>query len=165
MSIFRYDIFKFNFLRTWQLIPLKQLSEGRESPEAFGASLPSDLMMDQRTTKPSRSVTTGSDEFLEGRKTMDTKKVRGPDSPLYNAICPVVYIIRVFGLAPYEFHNDILVPSRIHSIFAYICLIAYTCIITHSVMSRFTRNHEQPLLGHTEAVKVSLRRRYREIPR
>lgn len=138
--------------------------KGRELQEISGATLQLDLTMElqKRITEPPRSDTMGSKESVLSRKTIDTKKVRGPESPLWTAICPVVYFIRVFGLAPYEFHNDTLVPSRIYCIFAYVCLIVYAYLM-YTVMARFTRNEEQPLLGQTETIKVSFRRRDCEI--
>ena len=88
------------------------------------------------------------------KKVIQVMKVRGADSPLYTAICPVVYVIRVFGLAPYEFDNDILVSSSFNSIYSYLCMGVYTYII-YTVLKRFTSiEQEQPLLGHTETGKV-----------
>lgn len=87
-------------------------------------------------------------------KKRQTTKFRGPDSPLYTAICPAVYIIRFFGLAPYEFSKDRLVPSNVYLIFSCSFLLLYS-YVTYSVCNRFrslTRDTE--LLKGTEYVKI-----------
>ncbi|XP_050455386.1 uncharacterized protein LOC126853579 [Cataglyphis hispanica] len=62
------------------------------------------------------------------KKRKQTKKLRGPDSPLYVSIWPMVYVVRVFGLAPYDFLQDRLVPSNTYLIFSATAAILYTCI-------------------------------------
>lgn len=88
------------------------------------------------------------------KKMIDTKKVKGPDSQLYTSICPIVYVIRVFGLAPYEFHNDMLVPSSVNSIFSYACAFVYSYIIYNTLVRFMALEPDKPLVGYTETGKV-----------
>lgn len=110
----------------------------------------------QRLSEGSQSVIRGTKKSLADRKTIDVRKIKGPEAPLYTAVCPVVYVIRVFGLAPYEFHKDFLVPSSINSMYALLCLTTYTYIIYTVLMSFVGKKREKPLLGLTEAAKVRL---------
>lgn len=89
-------------------------------------------------------------------KKKQTKKLRGPDSPLYMSIWPMVYVVRVFGLAPYEFSQDRLVPSNIYLIFSVIVGTLYSYIF-YTVAARIIgiKRREGAVLGETEATKVS----------
>ena len=78
---------------------------------------------------------------------------RGEDSPLFQAIAPAFYIIRVFGLGPYHFSKDRLVPSNFHLIFSFLALIINTYIVI-TVLIRFSIKGNQPILGITEQAKV-----------
>ena len=82
-------------------------------------------------------------------------KLRGPDSPLYRAIWPMIYTVRVFGFAPYNFSQDRLVPSNINLIFTAIATIFYSYLF-YQVFNRFLsikRGNET--LDGTENTKVS----------
>ncbi|THK33053.1 uncharacterized protein LOC107038839 [Diachasma alloeum] len=79
---------------------------------------------------------------------------RGPESPLYSAVCPFVYVFRIFGVAPYEFADDILVPSCRNAIFSFIWLGLYCWIIYEVLASFYHVDRGSPLLGHTETVKT-----------
>ncbi|XP_043476885.1 uncharacterized protein LOC122507938 [Leptopilina heterotoma] len=82
-------------------------------------------------------------------------KFRGEDSQLFQAISPAFYIIRVFGLGPYYFSGDRLVPSNVHLIFSLIGLL-FNSYVTIVVLIRFSIKGNQPILGVTEQVKVIL---------
>ncbi|XP_024882839.1 uncharacterized protein LOC112461728, partial [Temnothorax curvispinosus] len=69
-------------------------------------------------------------------KKKQLKKLRGPDSPLYRATWPMIYIVRVFGFAPYNFSQDRLVPSNINLIFTTIATTFYSYVF-YQVFSRF----------------------------
>ncbi|XP_071630833.1 uncharacterized protein [Temnothorax longispinosus] len=81
-------------------------------------------------------------------------KLRGPDSPLYRAIWPMIYIVRVFGFAPYNFSQDRLVPSNINLIFTATATTFYSYVF-YQVFSRFLsikRGNET--LDATENTKI-----------
>lgn len=80
-------------------------------------------------------------------------KFRGEDSQLFQAISPAFYIIRVFGLGPYHFSGERLVPSNVHLIFSLIGLL-FNSYVTIVVLIRFSIKGNQPILGVTEQVKV-----------
>ncbi|XP_072765701.1 uncharacterized protein [Anoplolepis gracilipes] len=92
--------------------------------------------------------------FVQAKK-KQIKKLRGPDSPLYTAIWPMVYVVRVFGFAPYEFSQDRLVPSNVYLIFSASAGILYTYIfytVTERILGLDRR--EGKILGGTEVTKV-----------
>ncbi|XP_077274244.1 uncharacterized protein LOC143903973 [Temnothorax americanus] len=84
-------------------------------------------------------------------------KLRGPNSPLYRAIWPMIYVVRVFGFAPYNFSQDRLVPSNINLIFTAIATIFYSYVF-YQVFSRFLLNQsikrETDPLDRTEDTKI-----------
>ncbi|XP_063972643.1 uncharacterized protein LOC135160245 [Diachasmimorpha longicaudata] len=80
---------------------------------------------------------------------------RGPESPLYTAVCPFVYVFRIFGLAPYEFADDILVPSCFNAIFSFMGMVLYCWIIYGVLASFYHVDRGSPVLGHTETVKTT----------
>ncbi|XP_071560320.1 uncharacterized protein [Temnothorax nylanderi] len=84
-------------------------------------------------------------------------KLRGPDSPLYRAIWPMIYVVRVFGFAPYDFSQDRLVPSNTNLIFTAIATIFYSYVF-YQVFSRFLLNlsikRETEPLDRTENTKI-----------
>lgn len=85
------------------------------------------------------------------------RKQRGPNSPLYTSIWPMVHVVRVFGFAPYEFSQNRLVPSNLYLIFSAITASLYSYIL-YVVYLRFTGvKRERPILGGTEYAKVSER--------
>ncbi|XP_024938529.1 uncharacterized protein LOC107266197 isoform X2 [Cephus cinctus] len=82
------------------------------------------------------------------------RKIKGCDSALYSAVRPVVYIVRVFGLAPYEFVEDRLTPSTVYLIWSLFNFIFYTWVLIVFI-NRFQGDESlKPLLGYTEFVKV-----------
>lgn len=93
--------------------------------------------------------------FVQAKK-RQTKKLRGPDSPFYMSIWPMIYVMRVFGLAPYDFSQDRLVPSNIYLIFSVITATLYTYVFY--IVARNTLGMERDdsaVLGRTEDTKVS----------
>lgn len=94
--------------------------------------------------------------FVQAKKRQKTKKLRGPDSPLYMSIWPMIYVLRVFGLAPYDFSQDRLIPSNIYLIFTAIAATLYTYIfyvVTKSTVG--LKRDDSALLGGTDNTKVS----------
>ncbi|XP_047351148.1 putative gustatory receptor 28a [Vespa velutina] len=87
-------------------------------------------------------------------KRRQLKKFRGPDSPLYSAICPAVYIARIFGDAPYEFWKDRLVPSNVYLIFSFIFLAIYSYNVYTIFVQFLTFTRQIPILGGTDYVKL-----------
>ncbi|KAK2584718.1 hypothetical protein KPH14_007051 [Odynerus spinipes] len=83
-----------------------------------------------------------------------TKKFRGPDSPLYTAVCPVAYIMRFFGLAPYKFSNDRLVPSNVYLIFSFMVLLFYSYAVCTECYRFSKLQRDTELLKGTEYVKI-----------
>ena len=88
---------------------------------------------------------------------------RGSESPLYEVVCPAVYVIRVFGLAPYAYPKDNrpprLSPSAFNCVFSLFWMTLYTYIVV-GTMRRFNGlNKEKPILGATENGKVRVCRR------
>ncbi|KAG7208266.1 hypothetical protein KM043_014511 [Ampulex compressa] len=88
------------------------------------------------------------------RKKKRPQKFRGPEAPLYTSVYPMFYIVKIFGLAPYEFSNDQLVPSNVCFVFSVIFLGIYFYVM-YLVFLRFTGlKRETPVLGGTETSKV-----------
>lgn len=82
------------------------------------------------------------------------KRLRGADSPLYASIWPMVYIVRMFGFAPYDFSQDRLVPSNGYLIFSAIAATLYSYIL-YVVIKRFVNvDRGDVILGGTENTKV-----------
>ncbi|KAM0736109.1 hypothetical protein ACS0PU_010070 [Formica fusca] len=90
--------------------------------------------------------------FIQARK-QQAKKLRGPDSPFYMSIWPMVYVVRVFGLAPYDFSQNRLVPSNIFLIFSATAAALYTYIF-YVVIQRFLERDDKGVTGSTENTKV-----------
>ncbi|KYN06689.1 hypothetical protein ALC62_02347 [Cyphomyrmex costatus] len=82
------------------------------------------------------------------------KKKRGPDSPLYKIIWPMIYIMRIFGFAPYYFLQDCLKPSKINLLFTAIGAILYS-YVSYDVFTKFLNvKRETWTIGGTENTKV-----------
>ncbi|XP_066586800.1 putative gustatory receptor 2a isoform X2 [Prorops nasuta] len=82
------------------------------------------------------------------------KRLRGPDSPLCTTLYPMICMMRIFGLAPYGYCEDRLVPYNYYLSFSLISASLYTYII-YVVYVRFNGlTRDKPLLGSTETVKV-----------
>ncbi|XP_014476666.1 PREDICTED: uncharacterized protein LOC106745510 [Dinoponera quadriceps] len=80
--------------------------------------------------------------------------LRGPNSPLYASIWPMVHIVRLFGFAPYKFSQDRLVPSNGYLIFSAIAAVLYSYIL-YVIVQRFTNvKQDQTTLNRTENAKV-----------
>lgn len=83
------------------------------------------------------------------------KKLRGSNSPLYESIWPMVYVVRMFGFAPYDFSQDRLVPSNGYLIFSAIAASLYSYII-YTILVRFMGiERDDNVLGGTETTKVN----------
>ncbi|XP_029157460.1 uncharacterized protein LOC114929910 [Nylanderia fulva] len=92
--------------------------------------------------------------FVKAKKNQ-IKKLRGPDSPLYMSVWPMVYIVRVFGLAPYDFSQDRLVPSNVYLGFTVTVTILFTYIFyVVANKSLYLKRDEGPVLGGTENTKI-----------
>lgn len=93
--------------------------------------------------------------FVQAKK-RQTKKLRGPDSPFYTSIWPMIYVMRVFGLAPYDFSQDRLVPSNTYLIFSVIVTTLYTYVFYTVARNTLGMKRDgSEVLGKTEDTKVS----------
>lgn len=83
---------------------------------------------------------------------------RGKESALYEVVCPAVYVVRIFGLGPYDFPRDNipprLRPSRFNCIYALFWISLYSLVITTSLIRFDHEDDDKPILGVTEKGKV-----------
>ncbi|XP_060811963.1 uncharacterized protein LOC132905054 [Bombus pascuorum] len=94
-------------------------------------------------------------EVTEARK-CQARKYHGPDSLLYSAIYPIVFIMKVLGLAPYDFTGDQLVPSNCYLLFSFVCMAIYSYTI-HNVCVRFLAvQREKVILNVFETAKIMM---------
>ena len=82
-------------------------------------------------------------------------KFHGPDSSLFQAISPIFYIIRIFGLAPYRFSKDRLVSSNASLLFSFLAIFTNTFIIFTILNRILNDSNQRPVLSSTERGKVS----------
>ncbi|CAD6216431.1 GSCOCT00004589001.3-RA-CDS, partial [Cotesia congregata] len=81
---------------------------------------------------------------------------RGSNSPLYKSICPLIYAIRVFGLAPYEFEDNKLVPSNSYLSFTFFWFCVYTYVIWRYLVGVLDPSTDmKTTLYHTEFAKTT----------
>ncbi|XP_017880705.1 uncharacterized protein LOC108625315 [Ceratina calcarata] len=93
---------------------------------------------------------------LTQKKAENRTKYHGPDSPLYAAIYPLVFITRLLGLAPYDFTADRMTPSDVLLAFSFACIIIY-CYIMYLVYMRFSSIAKvRSLLRVVEIAKVAV---------
>lgn len=93
--------------------------------------------------------------FVQAKK-RQMKKPRGPNSPFYMSIWPMFCVLRVFGLAPYDFSQDRLIPSNLYLIFTAIAATLYTYIFSVVAQSTIGKKRDDSvILGGTEDTKVS----------
>lgn len=59
-------------------------------------------------------------------------------------------------MAPYEFADDVLVPSRANAIFSVIWIFLYFYIIYSILNAFYYVDRGSPVLGHTETAKVNI---------
>ncbi|XP_076654089.1 uncharacterized protein LOC143359767 [Halictus rubicundus] len=79
---------------------------------------------------------------------------RGPYSPLYSAIYPLVWTTRVFGMAPYDFTADRMTPSTVYFLFTF-AFLGINTYIMYIVFLRFTSvKREKSILNVVETNKV-----------
>lgn len=90
-----------------------------------------------------------------------SKRLRGSDLPLYTSIRPMVYVVRIFGFAPYNFSQDRLVPSNVCLIFSAIAAVLYSYILYEVFQRMMGVKREAAVLGGTENAKVGADR---EVP-
>ncbi|KYN35869.1 hypothetical protein ALC56_09660 [Trachymyrmex septentrionalis] len=82
------------------------------------------------------------------------KKRRYPNSPLYKVIWPMIYIMRMFGFAPYNFSQYRLTSSNVNLLFTVIVAIVYSCV-SYEVFIKFLNVKRETLtIGGTENTKV-----------
>ncbi|XP_018318078.1 uncharacterized protein [Mycetomoellerius zeteki] len=82
------------------------------------------------------------------------KKRRDPNSPLYKVIWPMIYIMRIFGFAPYNFLQYRVTPSNINLLFTVIVAIVYSCV-SYEVFTKFLNvKREIWTIRGTENTKV-----------
>lgn len=83
------------------------------------------------------------------------KSRRGAKSPLYDILYPAVYVIRVFGLAPYEFDKDgRLQPSSFNCVYSLFWALLNSYIVVATLMRFAGLNEDKPVLGYTDSGKV-----------
>ena len=98
-------------------------------------------------------VETTLEEVTRAKKAR-VKKFHGPDSLLYSAIYPVVFTMKVFGLAPYDFTGDQLTPSNCCLLFTFAFMAIY-CHIIYIVYLRFlSLQRNKAILTVVETTKV-----------
>ncbi|XP_011688051.1 PREDICTED: uncharacterized protein LOC105450095 [Wasmannia auropunctata] len=104
--------------------------------------------------KAIQPVSLNMETIFAKMKKKRVEKFRGPDSPLYKVIWPMIYVVRIFGFAPYNFAQDRLVPSNINLIFTVIAATFYSYVL-YAVFARFLSvKRETWTLGGTENTKV-----------
>lgn len=90
-----------------------------------------------------------------GRRRVKSRRRGGAESPLYEVLCPAVYTIRAFGLAPYDFAGDGRLRASgfncLYSLF-WACLNSY--IVVAALMRFGGIDADKPILGYTENGKV-----------
>lgn len=91
--------------------------------------------------------------FAKVKKKHVKKALRGSESLLYKATWPMIYIVRVFGLAPYSFSRNRFVLSNVNLIFTTIAAILYSYIL-YDVFNRMLNGKRETWTG-TEMTKVS----------
>ncbi|XP_020288308.1 uncharacterized protein LOC109856935 [Pseudomyrmex gracilis] len=91
--------------------------------------------------------------FVKAKK-QRTKKFRGMDLPLYTVIWPMIYAVRMFGFAPYDFMQDRLMPSNVYLIFTIIFVTLNSYIMYTVIENIMGVNQNDPILGGTENSKV-----------
>ncbi|XP_033327325.2 uncharacterized protein LOC117220945 [Megalopta genalis] len=79
---------------------------------------------------------------------------RGPYSPLYSAIYPVVCVTRVFGLAPYDFVADRMTTSVSYLLFSLVFLVVYSYIMYIVFLRFISLKREKSILSVVETTKV-----------
>lgn len=92
-------------------------------------------------------------EVTEARK-CHARKYHGPDSGLYSAIYPIVSIMKLLGLAPYDFTGDQMVPSNFYLLFSFICMAIYSYCIRHVCVRFLAVKREKMILNVVETAKV-----------
>ncbi|XP_050458974.1 uncharacterized protein LOC126855398 isoform X2 [Cataglyphis hispanica] len=97
-----------------------------------------------------------TDVSSQTKKKQAKKKLRGPDSPLYTSIWPMIYAVRVFGLAPYDFSQDHPVPSNMYLIFTAIAATLYTHLFYVVMKKFFALDRDDKVLEATEDAKVTI---------
>ena len=77
---------------------------------------------------------------------------------LYEALCPGLYVLRVFGLAPYRLARDgSLRVSGPSCLFALLWASIYSYVVVTALMRFEGLERNRPVLGVTENGKVPLR--------
>ncbi|XP_076755950.1 putative gustatory receptor 2a [Xylocopa sonorina] len=102
-------------------------------------------------------VETTFTELTEARKKRKlARRYRGTDSPLYSAVFPLVCIMKIIGLAPYDFTADEMTPSNACLAFSFAFVGIYSYII-YMVYMRFTVvKRSSVILSTVENTKVAV---------
>ena len=82
-------------------------------------------------------------------------KYRGPDPTLLEALYPLFFTFRIFGLAPYRFSKHRLMASNPHLFFSFFALFINTYFGVTSFLQILEDTSKKPLLTATERGKVS----------
>jgi len=93
------------------------------------------------------------ENVFSNAKKKRTRRSRSSDSPLYASIRPMVYVMKIFGFAPYDFSQDRPVPSNICLIFSAIAALFYSYVL-YILGKMISIEREAALLGETENAKV-----------
>ncbi|CAL7947956.1 unnamed protein product [Xylocopa violacea] len=94
-------------------------------------------------------------ELTEAKK-RQARKYRGADSPLYSAVFPLVCVMKILGLAPYDFTKDEMTPSNAGLAFSFAFIGIYSYII-YIVYLRFTIvKRSSVILSAVENTKVAV---------
>ncbi|EGI62767.1 hypothetical protein G5I_08938 [Acromyrmex echinatior] len=82
------------------------------------------------------------------------KKKCYPNSPLFKVIWPIIYIVRMFGFAPYNFSQYRWTSSNINLLFTVIVAIVYSYVL-YEVFTKFLNVKRETLsIGRIENTKV-----------
>ncbi|XP_076626267.1 uncharacterized protein LOC143344269 [Colletes latitarsis] len=91
---------------------------------------------------------------LAAEKKYHPSKYHGPDSQLHSAVYPAVCIMKVFGLAPYDFTGNQIVPSNVCLVFSLAFLVLYSYIIYMVFMRFIVTKREKSIVAAVETAKV-----------
>ncbi|XP_034945584.1 gustatory receptor 68a-like [Chelonus insularis] len=83
--------------------------------------------------------------FNDKKMRINSRKGRGPESILYKSTWPLICVIRILGLAPYEFKGEELVPSNKYMIFSFLWLIVFTYTFFWAIVSQMANMYRDDM--------------------